>query len=426
MKAKYNEEAALRGSIWSALKEELKDDEERFNEIVGELARSRKTQLSLLFDDLNRTRNIHKKYQSPGVMKKVVDKMKYTHPEDWEKRLNQQYYTQHVQPGVKDSIYDGWHRSSRENRQSLERKYLDWVERLYWKYRIPHERFTLLDEEREELEKDRFKVFDLKLDESRPIHVKDWQKNYVAVFADRVQESRRRIVIYDYVEDYPEKHDKLTYYYRVHGRLYREIEVRLRAKKKPSILYSRLLALPLRTGSRNINTKEDVIDEFIRLCSIPLFIHLTRCLSEGLITPRQSLRGLSKVDKLINPGFHLIGKCSRSYQHCIIDSAIFTELYRYNLHGHCYPDVLHHQIVTEQSEAYMIAMNEFKSLFKESKEVEEEKDELISLNDLSVFRESLARLHGAEDTTNSNRLRTKAKILELLDEGHQEEYEYYH
>lgn len=355
---------ALEESLWSIITNACKDTKTR-DDIIAHYVKTTKHSPGQIFDDLNRTRTKHKAPCKASDLPVSKQTLMRSYGDDWVNKLPENFDVRRTRNKTNKSVRDIFYKTSTAEPQALRNRYISWVKDLYIYHKIPLSAFDLTSEERKQIDVFNEYVFDLKI-ENRSKYHEDFVDDYTRAFSKPLELLSDNLFVYDYLEDFKGKHGALKGYYNAHNKLYLEIEGKL-DEENSSIQYSRVIALPHGRHLEKTSTKAEVIKQFLKISSISLLTHIARVLHKDLIHPARKAK--SKNDFVIPTGFFLINRCSRTFQFAILDNYISSEMYRYNLYGLCYPDILFVEKVHEKHRHYEITLHEFKSIFKPNKRI---------------------------------------------------------
>lgn len=414
---------ALPGSIWDSLIKVFNNNT-KLNDFITKLrVESGIKNNSLLFDDLNRTKTEHRtsiphkyvaKYEEKyevGYLKKLAEDLSKKRYSFFECTINgkthffktkEYLYKENDELAIRSSNYF---------------RYIHWVKELYVFHNIPLSSFSLSTKEKNRIMGRGTKIIDLKI-KDRSKDAEHFYSDYKSSFDTALEKMEEYILIADYLERYKEKHKYLDSYYYVHSELYSIIEEKLRINK--SIQYTRVIALPHGANKpKEAKWPDDPILEFLTHCSIPLFIHICRCLNEKLI------RGNKFNDKIL-PGFFVLNRNMTNYQYALIDNFISSEYYRYSIFGACFPDILMLRETTSKDTQYEVYLKGFYSMFKPEKKLTEsdepipEIDKIISINDIKLIERILNGINLPDDN-----FRMKQHILKEILQNRNVDYNQY-
>ncbi len=383
-------------SLWNILTLHCANKQKR-EAVLAEYKKLLSYEDNELFDELNRTKYKHKQ-RDKNSKKKILEPIKKELNKDnkeqrlkdiltdeskieWNKYLKDQQVVHYHKWGNRNvatiynieefekEILQAKETKSFEGRLN-KNKYLEWAKNFFIYQKIPLNKFDLNEFEIEYISRYEDYVFSLKYD--RSFGSDRFKEEYVNRFINIIENTHKKILIYDYTDKYPRKDKVLEPYYNAHKELYEKIEYQIEHSKK--LQYTRVIALPHGDHLSSDHSIRDLYLKFTKVCSKVLFEHICSTLSQQLINDTDNAINISddesieEEDKIvIQTGFYVINKCSRIYQFALLDDIVVTELYRFHVTGKCYPDVLFIEQLHEKHPHYLITYKEFRSIFKENK-----------------------------------------------------------
>lgn len=394
------EDRALEKSLWNILishYSDRPDEREHYISILMEMEEFVKR--NQLFDHLNRTRTeIRRRVQSAEHRSNLIQQEKQAveidNADEEQKIIKHVRFTKHKsylpnRPAVE------YHTSTSKNSHDYVRQYILEAENLHRVCQIPLGQFDLTADEKRILQSNDRYAFDLSNKDELTAVDSTFPSRYRSAFDMAFKNLRTRLYVYEYLESFPGKHGELKAYYDVNNHFQERIETAL--EESETLSYTRVITLPLRLELMPHEPPERLIEQFLYDSSIPLLMHVCRCLKKGL-TSRKS------PDPGIRPGFFLLNRCIRPYQFAVLDQVISSEYYRINLSQQTFPTFLYVKRVLPDDENTNMELRAnlktFKRIFNLSKGIGEFKEPVSEVDKplellhshLVLFEELLSRM----------------------------------
>lgn len=228
-------------------------------------------------------------------------------------------------------------------KDAKKRSYLHVIRTLYIIYGIDYSLFGITDEEFGKSGipglKKLHDCIELKANPVKESENEKFIKDYYDMVGEAINNMQTDLTVYTYHEQREYNNPEyLKVYYDLHDSLYEVIEKTL-FKKKNSFKYIRFLALPLHdplvTPEFDPYNKDEDYDKLLkailRICSVPMFKHITRCMIE-----------CHDVFNNTHTGFFLLARPPRQSLWGIVDKGkyIISEYYKYDTSCKCQPNLL--------------------------------------------------------------------------------------